>query len=339
MNGGPKRMEETLTAWEDGWRVRLPLPFPLKWIYAYLIKERDGYTVVDCGLHYNDAVRTWEKTLQTLNIRWQDIHRIILTHYHPDHYGFAGRMQQESGAEIWMSRTTYEQAQRFWGPASCQQDEALSLFFRRHGLPVRMTRDMTAHLRTFHDWVSPHPVNPQFLDPGMRLSLGGHPYEIWPTPGHAEGHLSFYDQTRKWLIGGDILLRKISPNISLLPGGDPNPLKTFLSTLGRLQTISIRRVFPAHGPVFTDTKVRIAELIQHHQERLQYVRQLLEDRPQTVYDVCGRLFGHNLSFHNLRFALAETLAHLEYLRYEEEVDVNEQECAGNVCVYYQPAVG
>lgn len=318
-------MQHTLEEWEDGWRVRLPLPFQLKWIHSYLLRGDDGYTVIDCGLHYDDAWQTWQDVFAHLDIRMRDIARIVLTHYHPDHYGMAGKLQQESGADVWMSAVTKQQAQLFWRTDNGYQ-ERVTAFYRSHGLPSDTAAQMTENLHNFKNWVAPHPVSPRILAPGETCTLGDRPYEVWHTPGHAEGHLSFYDPEREWLIGGDVLLDKITPNVSLYPGSlcDQNPLGTFLSTLNHLKTKPIRKVLPAHGPVITNVHTRIQEIIAHHDERLDHIERLA-DGSRTAYDICIRLFGTELSIHNMRFAMAETLAHLEYLRRDGRLTLDEGE--------------
>lgn len=305
-------MEQSLVAWEDGWRVRLPLPFELKWIHAYLLPGTHGYTILDCGLNYDKAWETWRAVFQQLNIQVRDIKRIVLTHYHPDHYGLAGRLQQLTGARVWMSALTEQQAQLFWGPDD-RQLEQIAEFYHGHGLPEITSGKLVANLQHFRGWVSPHPAKPRLLAAGDTCQLGERIYEVWHTPGHSEDHLSFYDPEREWLIGGDILLRRITPNISLYPNGDLNPLDTFFTTLRKLEQKPIQKVLPAHGPVFTDVQERIHEILAHHETRLQQIERLA-DGSQTAFEMCLALFGNNLSIHNLRFALAETLAHLEYLR-------------------------
>lgn len=305
-------MEQTLEEWEDGWRIRLPLPFQLKWIYAYLIREKQGFTVIDCGLNDKAVWEAWQAVFKYLHIQPQEIKRIILTHYHPDHYGLTGRLQQLTGAEVRMSPETKAYARLFWGAGTRQLEHIVS-FYTRHGLPEAITATMIAHLHKFRRWVSPHPENPDLLKSGHTILLGGRTYHIWDTPGHAEGHLAYYDADREWLIGGDVLLSKITPNISLYPNGDENPLRTFLTTLRRLKEKPIRKVFPAHGPVFTNVQERIDAVLDHHEERLAHTERFA-DGTQAAYDICLHMFGQNLSIHHLRFAMAETLAHLEHLR-------------------------
>ena len=310
--------KSSMKQWEDIIEVPLPLPFALKIINAYLIKGKTGYTIVDTGLHYEEDLATWEQAQKEWKWSWDDVEKIVLTHYHPDHYGLAGHLQQETKAPVYMSKTDYEQARLFFSGES-GMPEKMADFFTKHGLTAEWAVQIPEHLRSFHQWVEPHP-EPRFIEAGETIQLGDHEYVIYHTPGHADGHLSFYDPNRKILIGGDFLLPKITPNISLWPTCNPNPLQVYLKTLEKMKSVPVKRVFPAHGSSFTRYQERIEELIHHHEERLDTIKKKLNESERlTAYDVCMDLFGTNLTIHNLRFALAETLAHLEYLRLKGEI--------------------
>lgn len=317
-----------MNSWEDLTEVPLPLPFPLKIIKAYVIRGSGGYTLIDAGLHGEEDWARWEETRQRMGWRWDEVEKIVLTHYHPDHYGLAGKLQQVTGAPVLMSRTDAEQARFFWDEAS-DTPRVLAELYARHGLSEDWTSRIPEHLRHFRKWVEPHP-EPTYIQGGETIRLGDREYQILHTPGHADGHLSFYDPEREWLIGGDFLLPKITPNISLWPGCDPNPLQSYLETLEKMKNLPVRRVFPAHGPSFDTYRERIEELKEHHRDRLNRMKRLLEVEPLPAAEICFNIFGRNLSIHNLRFALSETLAHLEYLRHREEVALEER---GEILVY------
>lgn len=310
--------------WKDIIQVSLPLPFALKQIHSYLIKGEQGYTIIDTGLHTEEDIQVWKKVQEEVGFTWNEVEKIVLTHYHPDHYGLAGQLQEWTGAPVYISKTDYEQAQMFFGQES-DYPEILTQFFQKHGLTDEWAVQVPEHMRSFRKWMEPHP-QPTFIQSGDVIRLGDREYEVIHTPGHADGHLSFYDPERKWLIGGDFLLPKISPNISLWPGCSPNPLEDYLATLKKMKSLSVQKVFPSHGDVFDHYLERIEELEKHHEIRLERMRKSVEKKQKaTNYDICLEVFGDNLTIHNLRFAMSETLAHLEYLRFKgvlktEELD-------------------
>ncbi|MFC7439683.1 MBL fold metallo-hydrolase [Laceyella putida] len=319
-----------MNQWEDIYQISLPLPFALRMINAYVIKGSTGITLIDAGLNIEMDVRAWQEAQAAGGWQWAEVEKIVLTHYHPDHYGLAGTLQQWTGAPVYLSRTDHEQAQMFFGRDSQMPEEMMS-FFARHGLPDEWATQIPDHMRSFHPWVEPHP-KASWLEPGDWIRLGDVDYEVLHTPGHADGHLSFYDPKRKWLIGGDFLLPKITPNISLWPNCHPNPLDNYLVTLERMKEREVTKVFPSHGPMFDHYNERIEALERHHAQRLNEMRSFVVDkRRATAFEVCEHQFGTDHTIHNLRFALSETLAHLEYLRLRGELSVEER----NGMVYYK----
>jgi glyoxylase-like metal-dependent hydrolase (beta-lactamase superfamily II) len=292
-------------------RIKVPLPFPLQWVNSYAIRGKQGITVIDPGLHTQAAIAVWEESFECLGFAARDIERIVLTHYHPDHYGLAGWMQQLSGADVWLSRKGHEQAQRLWGAGQPLTAEIVAQF-RRAGMPEELLVQVKQHLDDFVPLVSPQPVV-QELKPGGRFRLGDEEYETIEAGGHAIGQICFYRESSGVMVCGDQVLPKISPNISLIPGAEADPLGVFLDSLKQLGSYKVARAYPGHRDPFADFAGRISELLAHHEERLKRMLEPLR-LPLTAYELCRRIFGDRLSVHQLRFALAETLAHVEHLR-------------------------
>lgn len=313
-------MTKGIDAWPGGvLRIRVPLPFPLRWTNAYALKDTRGWTVIDPGIHTDKAIQAWKEFLEMTNSRWQDVHRIVLTHHHPDHYGLSGWMQAQSGAEVLMSRKAYEQTRLFWGEERTMTDRMCALF-AEHGLDNELLPRMHEHLESFVPQVTPAP-EVTFIEAGERIMLGGKPYAAIETPGHAAGHLSFFDEQEGFLFCGDHVLSRITPNVSYLPGIDENPLQSYLQSLRMMQQYPVTFAFPGHRHPFASYRERIGEILLHHEQRLEQIRMLL-NRPATAYELCIELFGTRLSLHQLRFALAETLAHLTYMEKEGRFNVD-----------------
>ncbi len=305
-------------------QVRVPLPFPLKWVNAYAMEDASGWTVIDPGLRTPDAEQTWAEALNRIGIVWSDIQRIMLTHHHPDHYGLAGWLQQRAGdAQVWMSQTSYEQADTLWGAQTETTTEALSRLFAMHGFPQQEQDAMRRHSADFIALVSPQPRGVRFIEYGERIAMGGLEYEALHTPGHAFGHVSFLHRESGTIFCGDHVLPGISPNIALLPFGDRNPLGSYISSVSEAaQSFSVVKALPGHREPFTQYRERCEELLRHHVERLAKMASMLHRRAMTGYELCCELFGRTLSVHQLRFALSETIAHLVYL--EEEGTIRRQ---------------
>src|SRR5436190_16134214 len=125
------------------------------------------------------------------------------------------------------------------------------------------------------------------------------------------GHLGFLRDGV--LIAGDHLLQRISPAIGLYPESRPDPLGDYLASLERTIELAPRIVYPGHGEPIGNAAERARELIDHHRRRLDQTQRALRGRGQTPYQISVSLFGTELGPTERRFAVAETLSHLERL--------------------------
>jgi len=301
---------------ENGWiRVRVPLPFPLKYVNAYLIPEEFGWTVVDPGLRTPESERLWLDVLDRCGIGAAGIRTIVLTHQHPDHIGLAGWFQERSRAPVYMSERAHAYAMRLWGPERTFTEELRALY-RENGLPREMEDALADHLESFVGMVSPLP-EPSYIRGGDVLAFGGSVWEAIDTPGHADGHLCFYRRDARLMLCGDQVLAGITPNISLVPGAEPGVLARYLDSLAALERYEVEAAYPGHRDPIRNMKARIGEIRAHHVRRLEAMEDMLAE-PVAGFEICMRLFGDRVrgSMHNLRFAMSETLAHLEHLAAE-----------------------
>lgn len=301
-----------ISEWPDGWiQVKVPLPYSLKWVNAYLLPEKEGWTILDPGLRTKEAEERWSETLAELGIRRDEIVNIVLTHHHPDHYGLAGWFRERTGAPVWMSAAARRTAERMWGEGETFTGRMLEAF-RTHGLPAGLADEMKDHLLGFRERVSPQPTEVRVLEAGGTFRMAGIEWEIIGGEGHAPGHLSFYDRQGRRLICGDQVLPDISPNIGWMPGGDSNPLASYMDSLRSMQDLDVARAYPGHRDPFERFRERLEELLAHHERRLEKIAALVGRDSPTSFEVCEKLFGSRLrgNPHNLRFALAETIAHL-----------------------------
>lgn len=306
---------DTITELPDGWkRVKVPLPFSLKWVNSYIVPEGTSYTIIDPGLRTEQSERVWEEALQACGIGWEQIARIVLTHQHPDHYGLAGTIQEKSGAPVLMTERSHRYARRLWGGSS-EYAEALSALFLSHGMPGELMQSIALNLESFVEKVSPQP-GVTYIEAGGQLTLGKRDWLLIDAPGHAYGALCLYDQTKRWMICGDQVLPQITPNVSVVPGEEADPLADFLESLAHLEQYDVELALPGHRDPFAGFRKRIAELQSFHQRRLSEMRNRLARQPLTAFELCENLFGARLrdNPHNLRFAMAETLAHLFHLK-------------------------
>lgn len=289
-------------------QLKLPVPFPLKFIASYLIEGEGGWTIIDPGFDYPPAREAWESEAARMGLDLErDVARIIVTHLHPDHIGLARWLEGRSGAPVWMLEGEISNARHVWDPA--RSTDGFVRYMMSHGMDRATAGDTAATTRL--GVRLPERLVP--LRPDDRIELGGSEARVIHTPGHSDFHFVLHDERRRLLFGGDHLLLKITPNIGLWTYTAPRPLERYLGSIKGLRGLDADLVLPGHGPLFHDLDERIDELVLHHEERLSVMRGALEEGPATAFEVARRVFSGELSDHQLRFALAETIAHLEHL--------------------------
>lgn len=296
----------------DGiYQVQLPLPFPLKIVNCYALRDGDGWTIVDTGIHYPPGQAAWQAAFDRLGLAPGAIRRIVLTHAHPDHYGMAGWLAQQSGAPVLLSPGEQAFAQRVWHNGAANERATVE-FFRAHGMPADLAEQVRASMAENGAMTQPWPAT-NLIEPGAQIVIGGRTFEAIATPGHSDEHLVFYCAAERLLLCGDAVLTKITPNVSCWPDSRPNPLADFLGSLDTLARLEVDLALPGHGPLITTFGQRLRELRDHHAERLRAMARAA-GAGASAYEVCVAVFPTGaLSPHQLRFAIAETLAHLEYL--------------------------
>jgi glyoxylase-like metal-dependent hydrolase (beta-lactamase superfamily II) len=303
-------------------QIRLNLPFRLDHVNCFLAEGENGWKIIDTGLHNQETIDRWEEELAG-----KEVTDIILTHYHPDHYGYAGALQKKTGAAVWMSETDEKNGKLSWEKETI---EGLEQNYQQAGIPQDIARDMQANTMEFIPRVTPYPTVNYHLQESDTIVLGNQEYEIFFAPGHSDGMVVFFNKENNLLLSADQILPKITPNISYWFHGDPNPLKSYLESLDRLSELNAELVVPSHGTPFYGANDRIREIQQHHDDRLNVTLESVR-KSGTVYEVCQQLFPKTLTVHETRFAIGETLAHLEYLRYKGECD---REMSERGYIYY-----
>ena len=293
---------------ENVYQLKLPVPLPLQFVSAYLIEGDDGWTIVDTGYHYPQTYEVWESEAASIGLDLtQDVARIVVTHFHPDHIGGARWLQERSGAPVYMLEEEIRRSHDLWGGETDPTPFVDHL--ARHGMP----RELAASAATKMRASLPLPEQMLPLGVGEKLDSGNGTLQVIHAPGHADYQIMLYDKERKILFAADHVLLKITPNIGLWPESKPHPLARYLESVGSVRELDADLILPGHGPVFHDLEGRISELVAHHEERLDFMHAALNGVSLSSYEVSRKAFRGALTIYQRCFALAETLAHLDHL--------------------------
>lgn len=282
-------------------RVTLPLPTRPGHVHSYLLPGDDGWTLVDTGLGLPDAPERWADELRALE---GEVVRIVVTHFHPDHVGAAADLAALTGAPVAQGRLDYEQCALVWGGEDWA--DVLLEWFARHGVPGDVTDELIGQGSLYRPFVRFQP-DPELLEPGDHVDG----WRVVAAPGHADGQIMLHRDGV--LVAADHVLDRISPTVGLWPRSRPDPLGDYLGALEATIALDATLALPGHGEPLETPAERARELLVHHRERLEATAGSLGDDPRSAYDVSFPLFGDDLKPSARRFAVAETLSHLERL--------------------------
>jgi glyoxylase-like metal-dependent hydrolase (beta-lactamase superfamily II) len=310
--------------------VRMGLPFALDHINLWLLRDtldgREGWTIVDCGIA-TDSIRTaWEQVFEQ-ELQGLPVLRVIVTHMHPDHIGLAEWLTArwstpQHPCRLWISATDFNAARLATRSTTGFGGESAAAFFASHGLTDPEAVQRVRQRSNYYASMVPEvPLQFRRLLDGQRVRIGGHDWRCIAGYGHAPEHISLYCDALRVLIAGDMVLPRISTNVSVIdlePEADPLPL--YLDSLERLRPLPADTlVLPAHGRPFKRLHERIDQLAAHHEARLAEVREACGAQPCSAADLLPLLFKRKLDLHQTTFAMGEAIAHLHLLWHRGEL--------------------
>lgn len=304
--------------------VRMALPFALNHINLWLLRDeldgREGWTVIDCGLGDEATRAAWESVFAR-ELDGLPVLRVIVTHMHPDHVGCAAWLTtrwstQVQECRLWMSLGDYFGARlardRDAGPAG----ERAADWFAAHGLDDPGLLDGIRKRGGYFSALVPDlPASYRRIRGGERLHIGERHWECVAGYGHAPEHQSLHAPAGELLVSGDMLLPRISTNVSVMEWEpEADPLALYLESLQALSHLPEETlVLPSHGLPFRGLHARITALQRHHAERLDVALQACRAQPRSAAELLGSLFNRALDLHQTTFAMGEAIAHLNHL--------------------------
>ncbi|MBS0321381.1 MAG: MBL fold metallo-hydrolase [Proteobacteria bacterium] len=289
--------------------LRMPLPFALDHVNLWRLSTAHSRVLVDTG--YGDAPTRalWDALLAGAPAPTG----VICTHYHPDHAGNAAWLATRFGVPVRMTLGEWLTAQRFHAASV----DGLAALFAAHGLAPAHVAALVERGNRYRSAVPEVPATFMRIIDGDDIEAAGTRWRVLVGHGHSPEHAALHAAESGLLIAGDMLLPRISTNVSISaaePDGDP--LARFLASLDALEALPAGTlVLPSHGLPFRGAALRVAALRAHHAARLaelaDHVRAM--HGPVAAADVLGVLFKRTLDLQQQYFAMGEAIAHLNYL--------------------------
>lgn len=296
---------------------RIPLPLPgdaLRAVNVYALDDGPAVTLIDSGWLTVEAPRVLDAGLRRIGRALSDVHRILVTHVHRDHYTLATEIRRRFGARIELGAGERPSLQYILSPHGTIN--GMDIRLRRAGA-ASLAKQWREHVHTAGDgWEMPD----AWIRGTTTVEVGGRSLDVVSTPGHTRGHVVFHDRANGLLFAGDHVLPRITPSIGFEPVPADSPLEAYLTSLALVRERPEARLLPAHGPVAGSVHSRVDELFAHHDRRLTLSVGAVSHGATTAFEVARALrwtqkeyFFGDLDVLNRILAVNETLAHLDVL--------------------------
>ena len=299
--------------------IRMRLPFALDHINLWLLRDTldgvEGWTVVDCCIARDEARAQWEEVFAN-ELDGLPVLRVIVTHMHPDHIGLADWLCEKWQVRLWCSATDYHVARLASQSTTGFGGERAAAFFASHGMTnpedLAKIRERTGY---YPNLVPSVPLAYRRLMENQTVQIGGRGWRCISGFGHAPEHMALYCDELQTLISGDMVLPRISTNVSVYDmEPEADSLKLFLDSIDKFLPLPPETlVLPSHGKPFTGLHARVQQLHDHHRDRLAEVTDACAQAPCSAMNIIPVLFTRALDLHQMTFAMGEAVAHLHRL--------------------------
>ncbi len=328
---------------DDVYRIKIDVPFAVKFVCLYLFKINDQYVLIDAGLNMGNWSKLLFSALNDLNIPIGDIDYCFITHIHLDHIGLVKTLKRKNpNLKVVMNDITHKILR--WETNDSTMEEIKSEARKAADLMIKYgineeQGEKVVQFFTFWPKLLRYQKPDVIVRDNDRLLDD---LEIIWTPGHSFGHTCIFNTKKKYLFSGDHILSRITPHIGnfLIPNSLKeeyekydfnNILEHYLNSLDRIDKLNTKIIFPAHQDVIYNSHERILEIKKHHEKRLSEISSLIKDKPMTPFKISQIHFGTDLDEMNSFMALSEVLGHLFYL--EKQGTVQKFEKSGKI--YYK----
>ena len=190
--------------------LRMPLPFSLQHINLWLLRDDNGWGIVDTGVDTRTSRDVWRKTFAGA-MNNEPATRVVATHLHPDHVGCANWLVNEFDIDLWMTREEYMLCRVLVADTGKPAPEDGVRFYAAAGFAPEHLDLYKANFGMFGKFVKSMPQAYRRIEDGDILEFAGSQWEVIIGRGHSPEHACLYESDRNILISGDQILPTISP--------------------------------------------------------------------------------------------------------------------------------
>lgn len=247
----------------DIFQVTIPTPFPHETAsQAYLIRDEIP-TLVDTGTGFGASGPALAEGLRRMGLK--EVKLVLNTHEHIDHAG--GNLEAAPDAPVRMHPVALESVKR---QAAYRVPEKMWA-----KMPEAMRSMFETGSRQFSD-LAKRPI--ELVKEGEEVVLGNHALRVIHTPGHAMGHVCFYEPRRRYLFTGDHVLGEGTPYVGI---GDPisGDMAAYMEALEKLLALEVDLLLPGHGPALKEARARMVDTLESKRRREGRVLEALSGQP------------------------------------------------------------
>lgn len=299
--------------------VRLASSGPLGGVNVYLLRDEEGWTLVDSGAG-EEAVEEQLAWVLDRELDGAPLSRVVSTHMHPDQIGQAGLVCRRHGAELWTSRLEYLSARVLIADRPPPPQEAVD-FFAAAGWEEAWLRSFREAYGGFGRRIRALPPTFTRIEDRDDVLIGGRVWRVITGAGHSPEHVCLWQPDLKLFISGDQVLPKTHSVVAVNPMEPAaDPLSDWLSSCWRVMAAipDDVLVLPSRDTPFQGLHVRLDQIIEDANVRLQRIKDAL-DAPKRAVDLIRPLMLREIGERERGAATGEVIACLSYLSRKGQV--------------------
>lgn len=267
--------------------IRIPTPWTAGPTNCYILK-RDEIVIIDTGIKGEENLNNFLEHLKKFG---QSIYRILITHGHTDHYGFANSLSHTIESEIFIPEEDIPKTTEDFFKEMRKKIELKKDFFTSAGMPEELM-PILQFIPEQNEMLREPIQNPNALP--ERIDVGEE-IEVIPLPGHTSGHVGFFLKESRILFTGDHILPQLvfNPLYDITQNDNFNfqTLTHYEQSLDRILSLEPKIIAPGHRRVIEDVEEVINKRKSFIKEMREKTMEILSHslKPLSPFEIAENL--------------------------------------------------